>query len=73
MDVQTLSDGNPSTLETYRKYAVALYGEDSEAVKFFDNKIADSPNGEKEEVIAAESQMMYLLMSFASRKEETEK
>jgi len=58
----TLSTGEPSTLKTYRAYALALGGENSEAVKFFDDKIAKSPHGENEEVLADERQMVYTIM-----------
>ncbi len=61
--MEKLSTGQDSTLGEYRKLAVAFLGEDSEAVKFLDEKIAESSNGEKEEVIAAESQMLYLLFN----------
>ena len=39
--------------------AVAVFGEDSPAVKFLDKKIEEQ--GENEEVIADEGQMVYLL------------
>jgi hypothetical protein len=61
--VKKLSTGQDSTLGEYRKLTVAILGEDSEAVKFLDEKIAESSVGEKEEVIAAESQMLYLLFN----------
>jgi hypothetical protein len=61
--MEKLSSGEDATLGNYRKIVSVLFGEDSEAVKFLDEKIAESPNGEKEEVIAAESQMLYLLSS----------
>lgn len=38
-----------------------VFGKDSGAVKFLETKIAESPNGEDEEVIVAESQMIVLL------------
>ncbi|MFA5559326.1 MAG: hypothetical protein WDA59_07765 [Methanofastidiosum sp.] len=56
-----LSTGHDSTLGNYRKFAVMLFGEDSGAVTFLDKKIAESPNGENEEVLADEQQMIYLL------------
>lgn len=37
------------------------FGKDSGVVKFLESKIAESPNGEDEEVIIAESQMLFLL------------
>lgn len=52
----------PSTLGEYRKMCAAFGGNDCKAVKFLDEKIADSPNGEDEEVLAADSQMRALLM-----------
>ena len=53
-----LSDGSPATLATYRSIAVFF---SSEAVAFIDKKIAESPSGEQEEVLADEGQMLYLL------------
>ena len=58
--MKILSTGDPSTLGTYKKIAV-LFGD--KAVKFIQDKIDESPNGEDEEVIAAESQVMFLLSS----------
>jgi hypothetical protein len=40
---------------------VALFGEDSRAVAFLDQKIAESPNGADAKVIADETQMLILL------------
>ena len=59
--MKTISTGQPSTLGTYKKIAI-VFGD--KAVKFIQDKIDNSPNGEKEEVIADESQMMYLLSTF---------
>jgi len=62
--MKKISTGEPSNLKTYRNIALILTGsEESKAVKFFDEKIAQSPNGENEEVVADESQMLYLIMS----------
>ena len=58
-----LSTGDDSTLGNYRKMSIAVFGEKSKPVKFLDEKIKDSPNGEDEEVIAAETQMVALLGS----------
>lgn len=52
----------PATLGEYRKLCATLGGEGCRAVKMLDEKIADSPNGEDEEVIASDSQMRQLLM-----------
>ena len=59
--MDTISTGEPNTLKTWRKIALALGGEGSEAVKFFDEKIANSPHGEDEKVIANETQVLYLI------------
>jgi hypothetical protein len=56
-----ISTGHPSTLGTYRLLADALWGKDSQAVAFLDEKIAASPNGADEVVIADETQMLILL------------
>ncbi len=58
-----LSTGQDSTLGTYLKLCNLIFGTDSPQVKFIMNKIAESPNGADEEVIAEESQMMYLLFN----------
>ena len=62
--MRTISSGEPATLGTYRKIALVLSGsENSEVVKFFDKKIEGSPNGENEEVLADETQMMFLIIT----------
>ena len=50
--MRTISTGEPSNLETYRNIALALslQNENSKAVKFFDKKIKESPNKEKEAI-----------------------
>jgi len=55
-----LSTGEESTLKTYKKLAV-IFGE--KAVDFIQKKIDESPNGEAEEVLADERQMLMLLSS----------
>lgn len=69
--MRTISTGQPSNLKTYREIALCLSGfdEKSEVVKFFDKKIAESLNGEEEEVIADERQMIYFIMNKISEKE----
>lgn len=56
-------DGNqcPATLGEYRDLCVAIRPK-SKAVAFLDAKIAESPDGKDEIVIAADSQMRALLM-----------
>ena len=53
-----ISTGEPSTLKTYKRLT-QIFG--PKAVEFIQNKIDESPNGEEEEVIAHETQMMVLL------------
>ena len=61
--MNTLSTGMPSTLGSYLKLCNMFFGEESVQTKFILEKIASSPNGANEEVIAEESQMMYLLFN----------
>lgn len=58
-----LSTGQDSTLGSYLKLCLAVFGPDSPQTKFITDKIFESPNGANEEVIAEESQMMYLLVN----------
>lgn len=58
-----LSTGQDSTLATYLKLCDVVFGTDSVQSKFILEKITTSPNGANEEVIADESQMMYLLVN----------
>lgn len=51
------------TLGFHRKMAAIVFGEDSPAVKFLDDKIKQAPKGENEEVLVEESQMVALLTS----------
>ena len=62
--MRTISTGEPANLETYRNIALALTGnKNSKAVKFFDKKIQESPNKEKEEVIADEREVIHLILT----------
>ena len=62
--METISTGEPSNLETYRNIALALTGnKNSKAVKFIDKKIKESPNKEKEEVIADEREVIHLILT----------
>lgn len=63
-----LSTGDDSTLENYRKLCVAFFGENSKATKFIDDKIKESPNREKEEVLQDENQMVLLLLGMEKNK-----
>jgi hypothetical protein len=59
--MRKLSTGDDATLGSYKKLASAVFGDDSKAVKWLDEQIAESPNGENEEVIADEGQTVMLL------------
>lgn len=61
--MQTLSTGQPSTLGSYLTLCNAFFGPESVQVRFINAKIASNPNGANEEVVAEESQMMYLLFN----------
>lgn len=65
--MQKISTGEPSNLKTYRSIALVIGGfdENNPAVKFIDEKIKQSKNGEKEIVLADESQMVHLLITLA--------
>lgn len=57
--MRKLTTGEPSTLATYRKIALQLTkDEQSNAVKYFDQLIAETPNGENEMVEENETRMM---------------
>ena len=61
--MRTDKNGNvcPGTLGEYRDLCEALGVPDNQAVDFLDGKIAESPNGEDEKVLAPDSQMRYVL------------
>ena len=62
--MRTISTGESANLEIYRNIALALTGnKNSKAVKFFDKKIKESPNKEKEEVIADEREVIHLILT----------
>lgn len=50
-----------ATLGEWRKRAVIMFGEDSPAIKFLDDKIAEQ--GDDEEVVAADSQLLNVLFT----------
>lgn len=57
--MRKMSTGDDATLGNYRKWADLIIG--PKATAFIDQKIAESPNGANEEVIADEGQMLHLL------------
>lgn len=62
----------PATLGEYRELCASIGGSDTEAVAFLDKKIAESPNGKDEEVIAEDSQMRFLLMPMLLKRKHEE-
>lgn len=62
-----LSTGCDSTLGNYKALCILCFGPDSSQVKFIDEKIAQSPLGNDEEVIADERQMLLLLASLDNK------
>ena len=62
--MRTISTGESANLEIYRNIALALTGnKNSKAVKFIDKKIKESPNKEKEEVIADEREVIHSILT----------
>lgn len=61
--MQKLSIGLDSNLGAYLKLCNIFFGEESVQSRFVSRQIAKSPNGADEEVIADESQMMFLLVN----------
>ena len=59
--MKKLSTGHDSILGNYRKLTEAVFGPDSPATHYIVEKIEQSPKGELEEVLADETQMIYLL------------
>lgn len=58
--MRKFSDGSDATLETLERWA-SLFGPKPEA--FIANRIATSPNGKDEEIVADESQILVLFAS----------
>lgn len=61
-----------ATLGYHRAMAGVVFGEDSPAVKFLDKKIAECPNGENEEVIMPEGQLVMLLMQLHKKGDDSD-
>ena len=67
--MKKISTGELSNLETHRNIALALTGnKNSKLVKFIDKKIQESPNKEKEEVIADEREVIHLILKIIKEK-----
>ena len=63
--MKILSDGSPNTLGRWIEMSLVMFGEDSKPVSFLRGKVAESPNGLNEEVVADERQMLFLLVKMA--------
>ena len=61
--MQKLSIGLDSNLGSYFKLCNIFFGEESVQSRFISRQIDKAPNGEDEEVMADESQMMFLLVN----------
>lgn len=61
--MKKLSTGDDSTLSSYRKLALTLFGENSQALNFLDQKIIE--RGEDYKIILDEIRMIYLLSQIA--------
>jgi hypothetical protein len=61
--MRKLSTGQDATLGNYRKLTAAVFGSDSKAVAFLDEKIKSEPEGENAEVLVEEGQTIALLAS----------
>jgi hypothetical protein len=64
-----LSIGLPSTLGSYLKLCTLFFGEDSAQARFIQHKV--NQYGLDEEVVAEESQMLYLLTNMEEGQEAT--
>lgn len=65
--MKMLSTGMPLTLGSYKELTTLFFGKGSAQVEFIDEKIARSPKGADEEVLADETQMLALLGSMPIR------
>lgn len=63
-----LSTGQDSTLGSYLKLCQIVFGPNSKQSRFIEQKISEHTNGADEEVIADESQMLYLLVNLKDEK-----
>lgn len=59
--MKKLSTGQPSTLGSYLTNTKAVFGHNSPAVDWLQKKIDESHNGELEEVLADEGQMLMII------------
>ena len=62
-----LSNGMLSNLGSYCALAMIYFGKDSEATKYLQYKIDQSPHKEQEEVLADETQVMMMLIDIHNR------
>jgi hypothetical protein len=60
--MNTLSIGGlPSTIRSYKHLCELIFGHEHPSVKYLDKMASESPNGLDEEILADESQMVYML------------
>jgi hypothetical protein len=52
-----------ATLGYHLKMCKLVFGENSKATQFIEKKIAEAPNGENEDVVADESQIIMVLQA----------
>jgi hypothetical protein len=57
-----MSTGQDNTLGNWRDLTAAMFGVDSPATAFLDDKIASSPHGRDEYVLADERQLLNVLV-----------
>ena len=65
--MKRLSTGQNSTLGSYLDMAVATMGDDSKAAIFLQGRVDKATNGRDEEVIADETQMIFMLSNMNKR------
>jgi len=56
--MKKLSTGQDSTLGNYKSLCSSFFGDDSPSLKWVNEKISKSRQGENEEIIADEEQML---------------
>ena len=61
--MRKLSTGQDSTLGNWKILSAIAFGANSPQVQFFQEKIDNSPMGEKAEVIADEEQLLLVLVN----------
>lgn len=68
--MKKMSTGENSTLGNWKRLVQVVFGQ-GPALEFLNNKIKASSNGEDEEVIADESQLLFALGQMQFKKEDS--